>query len=172
MKFYITLLALGLTFISYGQDTTKTKGTVAVQTRVPSASTLPNARFARPSRGDKPVDLTGTYVVDRFDVLVRTKETKEAKEVLATEVIVADTIMTGPIMDSINYKIGESQFMGIEDYLYRIFGEVPEEVPADLPPNIMVHKTDNLECYAVAELVTGEILIPYKGLLLYLKLEN
>jgi hypothetical protein len=72
-------------------------------------------------------------------------------------------------MDSVSYRVTEVELMNTEDYLYRIFGEIPASIPDDLPLNVNVIKTDNLACYGIVRLSDEVVLIPYKGLLLYLR---
>ena len=61
------------------------------------------------------------------------------------------------------------EVMETTDYLYRVFGMVPEEVPSDLPASMKVHRTNNLDCYGIAIVSNDIMVMPYNGALIYLK---
>jgi hypothetical protein len=169
MKVLFALFLIGTVSISFGQDSTQVTKPVG-QKRVGSASTGPsNISFKKADPVNSTPKIAGVYTVERFSVQLNTTETKKAKEIVGTEIIISETAIVGTQMDSLSYRVSEVELMNTEDYLYRIFGEVPASIPDDLPLNVNVIKTDNLACYGIVRLSDGVVLIPYKGLLLYLR---
>ncbi|MDA7804252.1 hypothetical protein N8987_06720 [Crocinitomix sp.] len=163
MKLILLLCFASVSFISIAQEKNKPEGY-----KVGGAQT--NARsFAIKKAPDKIKDanISGKYIIERYSIQIKTTETKRALSAVGTELEISDSLIVGNEIKAIEYHISESQLMNTEDYLYRVFGEVPEELPADLPLELMVHRTNNLDCYGIAELPDGVLLIPYSGLLFY-----
>lgn len=161
---------VGFVSITFGQDTTKT-APVAIQKGLKNA---PGVRFpssyAKNVGGEKTKeDIQGKFIIEQYSLQINTTEAKNAIQVVGTTLEINEATIFGSDIDSISYKVSDSELMNTEDYLFRIFGEVPETIPEDLPPNVFVHKTDNVDCYGIAQLSDGRILIPYNGLLLYLR---
>lgn len=170
MKIVLSFIMLGLVSISFGQDSTKTTPQLG-QIRVKStpANNFPNVSFRKLDTDDAAPDIEGKFIIEQYSLQLNTSEAKKAIKAVGTTLEIKDTTITGSDIDTISYQINDSEVMNTEDYLFRIFGEAPETVPADLPPNIWVHKTDNLDCYGIGQLADGRVLIPYNGLLLYLR---
>ena len=170
MKIKMSALMFGLVSLAYGQDTTKTTPSIG-QKRAKSTpgKSLPNISFKKLDANSAAPKIKGKFIIEQYSLQLNTSDSKKAIKVVGTTLEIAETIIAGSEIDTISYKMSDSEIMNTEDYLFRIFGEVPETIPADLPANILVHKTDNLECYGIAELSDGRVLIPYNGLLLYLR---
>lgn len=171
MKYFAGLfLIVGMVSTSYGQDTIKT-----IQANVPGAPSRPGAAMSYVSR-DRAKELTnettsivGTYTIDHYAVQLRKPNNNKVINTVGTEAIVTDISIGGEAMDSILFQISDRELMSTDDYLYRVFGELPEEIPTDLPATLYVYKTNNLDCYGIGQLSDGTLLIPVEGILLYLK---
>ncbi|MFT5821079.1 MAG: hypothetical protein ACI8ZM_002328 [Crocinitomix sp.] len=170
MKIVLSFIMLGLVSISFGQDSTKTTTKVGVQRATTTgAQSLPNISFKKLGAADSKIDIEGKFIIEQYSLQINSSDAKKAIKAVGTTLEISDTIIAGTDIDTISYQVSDSEIMNTEDYLFRIFGEVPENIPADLPVNVWVHKTDNLECYGIAQLSDGRVLIPYNGLLLYLR---
>ena len=170
MKIVLSFIMLGLVSISFGQDSTKTTlklGEKSVTTT--GAGNLPNVSFQKFDVDDSTPDIKGKFIIEQYSLQLNTPDAKKAIKVVGTTLEIKDTTIAGSDIDTISYQVNDIEIMNTEDYLFRIFGEVPETIPADLPVNIWVHKTDNLDCYGIGRLPDGRVLIPYNGLLLYLR---
>lgn len=171
MKIVLSLIILGLASSSFGQDTTKTSTPKATpkSVAVPGSKNFPNVSFRRLYTDVSTPEIKGKFIIEQYSLQLNTSDAKKSIKVVGTALEIGDTNISGSDIDTIDYKISDSETMNTEDYLFRIFGEVPESIPEDLPVNLLVHKTDNLDCYGIAELSDGRVLIPYNGLLLYLR---
>lgn len=170
MKQLLSVLAIGLAMVSFGQDTTEVKKVGQKRAVTTPADAFPAVSFRKLDNDViSPDNITGEYIIERYAVQVKTSETKKAIGVVGTELVIDNYSIVGSEIDSMEFQFSDSEYMNIEDYLYRIFGLVPEDIPDDLPTNIIVHKTNNLDCYGIGELSDGTVLIPYNGLLLYLR---
>lgn len=170
MKIVLSFIMLGLVSISFGQDSTKTTQKIGAQrVTTTGGNSLPNVSFRKlDAEGAKP-DVQGKFIIEQYSLQINSSDAKKAIKAVGTTLVISDTIISGTDIDTISYQISDSEIMNTEDYLFRIFGEVPDNIPTDLPANIWVHKTDNLDCYGIGQLSDGRILIPYNGLLLYLR---
>ena len=170
MKIVLSLIIIGLVSVSFGQDTTKSTPKVGQQRATSAGShSLPNVSFRRLDADNSTPNIEGKFIIEQYSLQLNTSDAKKAIKVVGTTLKIADTTIAGSDIDTIAYKISDSEIMNTEDYLFRIFGEVPDNIPTDLPANILVHKTDNLDCYGIGQLSDGRVLIPYNGLLLYLR---
>lgn len=170
MKIVLSFILFGLVSLSYGQDSTKTAPKMGAQrVTTTGAQSLPNISFKKLGQEASKPDIEGKFIIEQYSLQINSSDAKKAIKAVGTAIEISDTIIAGTDIDTISYKINDSEIMNTEDYLFRIFGEVPENIPADLPPNIWVHKTDNLDCYGIGQLSDGRVLIPYNGLLLYLR---
>ncbi len=171
MKKLLGLMLVGIVTVGYGQDTTKIKSAQPLSegAKVPGAKAAPSFLFKRPEDANVTPKITGQYIIEKYVVQVNSSDAKKAMKVVGNALKIDELIILGDEMDTINYEIYESQFMNTEDVLFRIFGEAPDVIPDDFPGNVMVHKTDNLDCYGIAEISNDLVLIPYNGLLLYLR---
>jgi hypothetical protein len=169
---YITglFVVFGMVSISYSQDSTKT-----IRANVPGAASRPGVAMSYVSL-DRAKELThetssiaGTYTIDHYSVQLRKPNNNKIINTVGTEAIVTDISIGGEAMDSILFQISDRELMSTDDYLYRVFGELPEEIPTDLPVTLYVYKTNNLECYGIGQLSDRTLLIPVEGILLYLK---
>jgi hypothetical protein len=170
MKIVLSFIMLGLVSISFGQDSTKTSPKIGTQrVNMTGGQSLPNVTYGTLAGERSKPDVEGKFIIEQYSLQINSSDAKKAIKAVGTTLVISDTIISGTNIDSISYQISDSEIMNTEDYLFRIFGEVPENIPADLPLNIWVHKTDNLDCYGIGQLADGRILIPYNGLLLYLR---
>lgn len=170
MKLLIGLFFVSCIGLTYGQDTTKTTPKLQEkQVENKEGPSFPSVSFRRADDVARAPQIKGNYIIERYVLQINSSDAKEAMKVVGNPLVIDETTILGEEMDSIKYDIYESQMMNTEDYLFRIFGEVPSTLPDDLPTSILVHKTDNLDCYGIAELNNGLVLIPYNGLLLYLR---
>lgn len=161
---------MGCLSISFGQDSTKVikKTGQKRMTKTPGGA-FPVVSFKKANPELAEANITGKFIIEEYSLQVKTSETNKAIRSVGSALEISETDISGAAIDTISYRISDSQNMNTEDYLFRIFGEVPESIPDNLPMNILVHKTDNLDCYGIAQLADGTVLIPYKGLLLYLR---
>jgi len=168
---YITslLLLLGCISTTFGQDTLKTtKATNSGQISRPGA-TMPYVSLQKAKELSTTPSISGTYIIDHYAVQIRKTSNSTIIEAVGTAIIATENSIAGEELDSINFQISDRELMSTEDYLYRVFGELPEEIPTDLPATIYVFKTNNLACYGIGQLADGTLLIPREGILLYLK---
>lgn len=170
MKYIASLLLiLGLVLPSFGQDTLKAiKANVPGQVSRPGGS-MPYVSIEKAKELTSTPSISGNYTIDHYAVQLRKTSNKNIIEAVGSPVIVTEISVAGESIDSINFQISDRELMSTEDYLYRVFGELPEELPTDLPATLYVFKTNNLECYGIGQLSDGTLLIPREGILLYLK---
>lgn len=163
-------LAVCMASTSHGQDTIKT-----IRANVPGAPSRPGAAMSYVSLdrakklSNEQYAIAGTYTIDHYAVQLRKPNNNKVINTVGTEAIVTDISVRGEAMDSILFQISDRELMSIDDYLYRVFGELPEEIPTDLPATLYIYKTNNLECYGIGQLSDGTLIIPVEGILLYLK---
>ncbi len=168
---YITglLFVVGLVSTTFGQDTTKAlKATVPGAVSRPGGN-LPFVSIEKAKELTSTPSISGSYLIDHYAVQLRKPGNKTIIDAVGTPVNVTDISVAGESLDSVLFQISDRELMSTEDYLYRVFGELPEEIPTDLPPNLYVFKTNNLECYGIGQLSDGTLLVPKEGILLYLK---
>lgn len=123
-----------------------------------------------PSRIDTQLSFYGDYRVTGYAVLsTKTPSTEELNGLVGTVVKVQETSLTGTAIDPITFEIYQVELQRRDDYIYRVFGREIKGPEPNLPESFKVHKTDNTNCYGIVEIGNGEIAIPYKGVLLYLK---
>ncbi len=168
MKLILGLFLIGAVTFSYGQQKTGVIKKTEKKSGTPGNESFPSVSFRRKIDTVEP-NVTGKFIIEEYRLQVRGSGTNKAISAVGSALVIEELSIVGEKIDTISYKINDSEVMNTEDYLFRIFGEVPETVPEDLPPSILVHRTDNLDCYGIAELPDGTVLIPYKGLLLYLR---
>ncbi len=167
IPFFIGLI--GFSISTTAQDTLKQiKPTITGQSTRAAAS-LPRADISRIKELNATPTVDGTYTIDRYAIQFKKSGNKNVIKTVGTNVIVTEISLSGSAFDSLAFQISEIEIMSIEDYLYRIFGELPAKIPTDLPEHLYVHKTNNLTCYAIGQLPDGTLLIPREGILLYLK---
>jgi len=166
--FFLVVL-LGFSLTTTAQDTLKQlKPTIQGQPGRTAAS-MPQLTMNRVKELNATPKINGNYTIDRYSVQLKKRGNKSVIKAVGSKVAVTEVLLSGSAIDSISFQISETEIMSIEDYLFRIFGELPAEIPSDLPENIFVHKTNNLSCYAIGQLADGTLLIPREGVLLYLR---
>lgn len=114
--------------------------------------------------------LDGSYTVDSYYVLsTDTPSNKKLKELIGSEITLTSTAISGSEIETFNVEPLDFERMSRGDYIYRNFGRSIRAPEPDLPDNLNVYKTGNLDCYGIIALDNGDIAIPYKGVLLILK---
>ncbi|MBK6524315.1 MAG: hypothetical protein IPG07_01470 [Crocinitomicaceae bacterium] len=120
-------------------------------------------------RADLKLEIFGEYVVDSFAVLSRkTPSIEELNALLGTTLKVLSSSITGTNIDPMTFSIYSVERLERDDFIYRVFGREIKAPEPNLPQAFNVHKTDNENCYGIAEIDTRHIAIPYKGVLLFL----
>jgi hypothetical protein len=123
-----------------------------------------------PAKIDVITELYGDYTVTGYSVLsTKTPSIEELNTLVGTVVKFQATSLTGTVIDPLTFEIYQVERQRRDDYIYRVFGREIKAPEPNLPESFMVHKTDNENCYGIVEIGNGEIAVPYKGVLLYLK---
>ena len=89
-------------------------------------------------------------------------------------IIIKDSLMMGNHMNPFYFSLQEVEKLEREEFLYRSFGKVPSLDVSRLPSAIHSRQTwathqDVGPTYGIGILPNNEIIIPYDGLLIYLK---
>jgi hypothetical protein len=175
MKYTCLLICFGFALMVNAQDTTKTttnkKTPVVMTKRVKGVKANPQviARVPTDETSDAADFIFDDFTVDRYTVMVRNSATKSLAKLNGSAVKIAAEKITGDQIETISLKFSDMEVMETTDYLYRVFGMVPEEVPSDLPASMKVHRTNNLDCYGIAIVSKEIIVMPYNGALIYLR---
>src|SRR5688500_17696850 len=123
-----------------------------------------------PATIDVAASLYGDYTITGYDVLsIKTPSNEELNTLIGTIVKFQETSLTGTGIDPLTFEIYQVERQRRDDFIFRVFGREIKAPEPDLPESFMVHKTDNEFCYGIVEIGNGQIAIPYKGVLLYLK---
>jgi len=122
-----------------------------------------------PVKSDVVLSLYGDYTITRYVTLSsKALSAEELNTLLGTIVKFQATSLTGTGIDPLTYEIYQVERQLRDDFVFRVFG--PDvKTHSNLPESFTVHKTDNENCYGIVEIGNGEIAIPYKGVLLYMK---
>ena len=172
MKYLIILICFGYSLNGVAQDTTKTKkkSEVISNKKVKGVKKLPQIIARKPlvDENTSP-SIFSAYLIEKYTVMVRTSESKLLAKTPGSLLTIEEEQITGDQIDPIALKFSDTEVMETADYLYRVLGIVPDEIPADLPASLKVHRTNNLDCYGIAEVSDQLVIMPYKGALLYLK---
>lgn len=113
--------------------------------------------------------LFGDYIIDSYSVIdKKLLKKKERKGLIGTRVRVDLADLTGDQIKSLSFEILEVENMSKEDYMFRVFGDKIDIELSELPAMLRVHKTDQSACYGIIELHDSKLVLPYKGLLLFL----
>lgn len=113
--------------------------------------------------------LFGDYVIDSYSVIdKKLMKKKERKALIGTGVQIDLVDLTGDQIKPLSFEILEVENMTKEDYMFRVFGDKSDLDLSELPAKLRVHKTDQSACYGIVELHDSKVVIPYKGLLLFL----
>ncbi|WP_066757984.1 hypothetical protein [Crocinitomix algicola] len=169
-KFFIIPLTLVFGTISWsqGQNGSHKPITNKVESKqLKTAEKLPFRLAA--TENTLNIDIKGRYYIERYDVHHNSSKTKKAIKAVGTYLEITDSLISGTAIEPIIFKISHSEILEGADYLYRVFGETPEDVPQEWPEEFAVHKTNNLDCYGIGVLPDGTVIIPYNGLILYLR---
>ncbi|MBI3133047.1 MAG: hypothetical protein HYZ14_00085 [Bacteroidetes bacterium] len=119
---------------------------------------------------DSQVGLYGDYTVTGYSILsTKTPGSEELNMLIGTIVKFQATSITGTAIDPLTFEIYQVERQRRDDYIYRVFGREIKAPEPNLPESFNVHKTDNENCYGIVEIGNGEIAVPYRGVLLYLK---
>ena len=175
MKYTFLVICIGLALGANAQDTTKTttdkKTPIVTTKRVKGVKANPQviARIPSDETNDQPDFIFDDFTIDRYTVMVRNSATKSLTKLTGSAVQIAAEKISGDQIQTITLKFSDMEVMETTDYLYRVFGMVPEEVPSDLPASMKVHRTNNLDCYGIAIVSNDIMVMPYNGALIYLK---
>lgn len=119
---------------------------------------------------DQSILVFGDYEVTGYSILsTETLAAEELQALLGTVVKVQENSITGVAIDPMSFDIYEIERLRRDDFIFRVFGRQVRGPEPDLPESFNVHKTDNENCYGIAVTGSGQIAIPYKGVLLYLR---
>jgi len=111
----------------------------------------------------------GDYSISDYVILSpKSPSEEELNSLKGTTVKVQNTSIAGSGIDPLTFEIYQVEVQKKDDFMYRVFGNDLKEKATNLPESFTVHKTDNENCYGIVDLGGGRIVIPYKGVLLYL----
>lgn len=168
------LLVIGFIFslFTFGQDTSKTNN----QNRMVKFPASPSLTFVKSTTHTLSLQYskTGTFKIDTLFVYEKSKATKALqKKGIGTTVHLTKNSIKGTYIDSTTFIYLENEKLETDDYLYRAFGALPKNRPSNLPKYLYVQRitstTNAIDLpYGLALLDNGTLLLPYKGILLYL----
>lgn len=111
----------------------------------------------------------GDYTITDYSILSqKSLSEEELNSLRGTTVKVQNTSIAGSGIDPLTFEIYQVEVQKKDDFIYRVFGSDLKKSETNLPETFTVHKTDNENCYGIVDLGGGRIVIPYKGVLLYL----
>jgi len=168
MKTIVTLITAVILGNSFAQDIKPFKN------RNPKFEQKTNVRVEKRAvkKVSEPEDIFGNYQIIEYTVYgTKTPSKKHLNQLMGTLVKVQKTSVTGNEIDPITYEMYEIEEMTNIDFIYRVFGRNIHEAETDLPPSLFVHKTSHDDCYGIVDMGNGEIAVPYKGVLLFLKVK-
>jgi hypothetical protein len=147
---------------------------VSAQTRVPGkmiplkAQKLPTQTIEQ--KETLPDAIFGQYKISSYTIISKKNLTeKDFSLLLGTLVKIQKTALTGDEIDPLTFDIYEIEKMSSADYIFREFG-LPMEAPIhNLPGICKVHKTACESYYGIIEINQNKMVIPYKGVLLFLE---
>ena len=171
MKYILLTCLLSAAVLTFAQDTTKTNGKVqpVSNKRITGLKSVPKGIARKPIDEDAATgNVLGGYTIEKYTLIIRNSDTKKLAKITGSQFKITEEKISGSEVDEINLKFSDIEFMETADYLYRVFGEMPETIPDDLPATLKVHRTNNLDCYGIAELSDRTIIMAYKGALVYL----
>lgn len=164
MKILLSILSLFVLTVSFGQVKT-------VQKTVPSfKAEASNSRMKTLVSPDKTPHIFGNFSAGEYSIIIKNKETNTLiRDIIGSPVSITETSISGDLIENTQFNIIESEVLETADFLFRLFDEVQDEIPENLPNQLLVHKTNHPSYYGIAELSDGTVIIPHNGLLLYLK---
>ncbi len=168
MKSILLIMLSLLIILGYSQDSTKSvfKERLIDKSKKQAASKAQIAPY-------NPLKLAGSFGLFKIvhaEILISSQNTKKlVNQLKASEITLEENGFHGPQIDSVSFKISELELLTTEDYLFRLYGQIIDTLPPNLPKRITMQKTTNLICYGIGRLPNGTTIIPYRGLLLYLK---
>jgi len=164
--FYIFFLLIGISSV-HAQTTDTTKTTRPQSTRVIQQPVMKADRVTASS--DVRFVIFGNYTITGYSILsLKSPSTQQLDAMIGSDAQVNEKSISGTLIDSISFSIFEVERLQKDDYVFRVFGREVKVTEQDLPSSFSVHKTDNTNCYGIAEIGNGKLAIPYKGVLLYL----
>lgn len=115
------------------------------------------------------LSLFGDYTIDSFSVIdKKLLSKKERKALIGTSIRIDVADLSGDQIKPLSFEMIEVENMSKEDYLFRVFGAKQDVELGELPAQLRVHKTDQSTCYGIVELHDSKVVLPYKGVLLFL----
>lgn len=148
-------------------DTTRVQ---KVQTKNSLIQKQQAIKMERVQKYNTNLSVYGNYKVLKYYVLKTKTPSKETLEkIIGSTVIIENDQFSGSVIERDSIAIYETEQMTRSDYIYRVFGREIRAPEPDIPTNLNVYKTGNLECYGIVLMSDGNVALPYKGVLLILE---
>ncbi len=113
----------------------------------------------------------GDYSVEKYYILKsKVPSSRELELIQGSLVKVQENLVSGQEIDPRTLSFTENVHMTRTDFISTVFGREIRAKEPEIPQDFIVHKTSNEDCFGIIQVDAETIAMPYKGVLLILKM--
>lgn len=113
----------------------------------------------------------GDYTVEQYYILKsKVPSGRELELIQGSLIKVQENLVSGQEIDPRTLSFTENVHMTRTDFISTVFGREIRAKEPEIPQDFIVHKTNNKDCFGIIQIDAETIAMPYKGVLLILKM--